>query len=70
MAPHQSDIHLPPTAETMLLDVYRVVQHHALPGVEASRADLLNELLEILDGPEAMQVYNRLKLRPRNHLEP
>lgn len=38
-----------------------VVQRASPPDSAMPRDDLLDELLEVLDGPEALEVYNRSK---------
>ncbi|KQU96418.1 hypothetical protein [Devosia sp. Root105] len=49
------------TAEGVLVKAVSVVQHAMLPDSGVSRDTLLDELLELLDGPEALEVYNRSK---------
>jgi len=44
-----------------LVKVVSVVQRAAPPDSGWTRDDLLNELLDVLDGPEAFEVYNGSK---------
>ena len=46
--------------ERVLVQAVSVVKAAAPPGSGVSRDELLDRLLEILDGPEALEVYNRL----------
>ena len=47
-------------AERVLVQAVSVVQAAAPSGSGINRDELLDRLLEILDGPEALEVYNRL----------
>ncbi len=48
-------------AEGVLVKAISVVQRASPPDSGMTRDDLLDELLEVLDGPEALEVYNRCK---------
>ena len=48
-------------AEDLLVKAVAVVQRAAPPDSGWTGDDLLNELLDVLDGPEALEVYNRSK---------
>jgi len=48
-------------AEGVLVKVISVVQHASPPDSGITRDTLLEELLEVLDAPEALEVYNRSK---------
>lgn len=47
------------SAEGGLVKAVSVVQRAAPPDSGWTCDDLLNELLDVLDGPEALEVYNR-----------
>lgn len=47
-------------AENVLAQAIAVVQAATPPGSGISRDELLDLLLDILDGPEALEVYNRV----------
>lgn len=49
------------TAEGVLVKAISVVQHASPPDSGVTRDRLLDELLEVLDAPEAIEVYNRSK---------
>lgn len=49
-------------AEGVLVKAISVVQRAAPPDSGMTRDHLLDELLEVLDGPEALEVYNRSKI--------
>jgi len=48
-------------AEGVLVKAISVVQRATPPDSGMTRDNLLDELLEVLDGPEAIEVYNRSK---------
>lgn len=48
-------------AEGVLVKAISVVQRASPPDSGMTRDSLLDELLEVLDGPEAIEVYNRSK---------
>ncbi len=47
-------------AERVLVQAIEMVQAASPPDSEISRDELLDRLLELLDGPEALEVYNRV----------
>jgi hypothetical protein len=47
-------------AERVLVQAIEMVQAASPPGAEIGRDELLDRLLELLDGPEAIEVYNRV----------
>ncbi len=47
-------------AETVLMEAISIVQAASPPNSGISRDELLDLLLEVLDGPDALDVYNRL----------
>ncbi|CAN7587067.1 hypothetical protein LJR016_004337 [Devosia sp. LjRoot16] len=49
------------TAEGVLVKAISVVQRASPPDSGVTRDRLLDELLEVLDAPEAIDVYNRSK---------
>jgi hypothetical protein len=49
------------SVEGVLVKAISVVQGSMPPDSGVSPEQLLDELLEVLDGPEAIEVYNRLK---------
>lgn len=49
------------TAEGVLVKAISVVQRAMPPDSGMTRDTLLDELLDVLDGPEAIEIYNRSK---------